>query len=91
MKFKFFIIINLFILLNTTFFAYAKNIPPKLKPQKFIDIAAYTDKSKASKFLQDLVKGKKKEQIIVKAKEEETGEDSTVENQEVKRETQNKK
>ncbi len=91
MKFKFVIIVNLFILLNTTFFAYAKNIPPKLKPQKFIDIAAYTDKSKASKFLQDLVKGKKKEQIIVKAKEEETGEDSTVENQEVKRETQNKK
>jgi soluble lytic murein transglycosylase len=91
MKFKFVIIVNLFILLNTTFFAYAKNIPPKLKPPKFIDSAAYTDKSKASKFIQDLVKGKKKEQAIAKSKEEEIKEDSTVEKQEVKREVQNKK
>ena len=59
MKFKFVIIINLFVLLSTTFFAYSKNIAPKLKPQKFIDIAAYTDKSKASKFIQDLLKKKK--------------------------------
>ncbi|MEY4343083.1 MAG: hypothetical protein RL736_879, partial [Pseudomonadota bacterium] len=91
MKFKFVIIVNLFILLNTTFFAYAKNIPPKLKPPKFIDSAAYTDKSKASKFIQDLVKGKKKEQAIAKSKEEEITEDNTVEKQEVKREVQNKK
>jgi len=90
MKFKFVIIVNLFILLNTTFFAYAKNIPPKLKPQKFIDSAAYTDKSKTSKFIQDLVKGKKKEQTISKPKEE-IVEDNAVEKQGEKRETQNKK
>ena len=91
MKFKFVIIINLFILLNTTFFAYAKNIAPKLKPQKFIDIAAYTDKSKASKFLQDLIKKKKKDQEVKKTKDEEVKEYDTVENQEVKKESQNKK
>ena len=91
MKFKFVIIINLFILLNTTFFAYAKNIAPKLKPQKFIDIAAYTDKSKASKFLQDLIKKKKKDQEVKKTKDEEVKEDDAVENQEVKKESQNKK
>jgi soluble lytic murein transglycosylase len=77
--------------MNTTFFAHAKNIPPKLKPQKFIDIAAYTDKSKASKFLQDLIKKKKKDQEVKKTKDEEVKEDNAVENQEVKKESQNKK
>ncbi len=37
MKFRFVIIINLFLLIGLTFAAYAKNIPPKLKPEKFID------------------------------------------------------
>ena len=91
MKFKFVITVNLFILLNTAFFAYAKNIPPKLKPQKFIDSTAYAEKSKTSKFLKDFTKGKKKEQIIIKPKEEEIADDNTVEKQEVKRESQNKK
>ena len=91
MKFKFVIIINLFVLLSTTFFAYSKNIAPKLKPQKFIDIAAYTDKSKASKFIQDLLKKKKQDQEAKKTKDENANENNTTENQEIKKEEQSQK
>ena len=68
MNFKFVVIFNLFLLLSMTFSAYAKNIPPKLKPEKFIDSAAHS--SKTSKFLDNLTKNKKKEQPILKPKEE---------------------
>ena len=68
MNFKFVVIINLFLLLSSTFSAYAKNIPPKLKPEKFIDSSAHS--SKTSKFLDNLTKNKKKEQVILKPKEE---------------------
>jgi soluble lytic murein transglycosylase len=51
-----------------SFSAYAKNIPPKLKPEKFIDSSAYS--TKTSKFLDNLTKNKKKEQPILKPKEE---------------------
>ena len=68
MNFKFVVIVNLFLLLGMTFSAYAKNIPPKLKPEKFIDSSAYS--SKTSKFLDNLTKNKKKEQPILKPKEE---------------------
>ena len=68
MNFKFVVIVNLFLLLGMSFSAYAKNIPPKLKPEKFIDSSAYS--SKTSKFLDNLTKNKKKEQPILKPKEE---------------------
>ena len=68
MNFKFVVIINLFLLLSTTFSAYAKNIPPKLKPDKSIDSSAHS--SKPSKFLDNLTKNKKKEQTILKPKNE---------------------
>jgi soluble lytic murein transglycosylase len=68
MNFKFVVIVNLFLLLGMCFSAYAKNIPPKLKPEKFIDSSAYS--SKTSKFLDNLTKNKKKEQPILKPKEE---------------------
>jgi len=45
MNFKFVVIFNLFLLLSMTFSAYAKNIPPKLKPEKFIDSAAHSSKT----------------------------------------------
>ena len=54
MNFKFVVIINLFLLLGVNFSAYAKNIPPKLKPEKFIDSSAYS--SKSSKFFDNLSK-----------------------------------
>ena len=68
MNFKFVVIINLFLLLGLTFSAHAKNIPPKLKPEKFIDSSAYS--SKTSKFLDNLTKNKKKEQPVLKPKDE---------------------
>jgi soluble lytic murein transglycosylase len=68
MNFKFVVIINLFLLLGVNFSAYAKNIPPKLKPEKFIDSSAYS--SKSSKFFDNLSKNKKKEQPILKPKDE---------------------
>ena len=67
MNFKFVVIINLFLLLGLTFSAHTKNIPPKLKPEKFIDSSAYS--SKTSKFLDNLTKNKK-EQPILKHKDE---------------------
>ena len=68
MNFRFVVIINLFLLLGLTFSAHAKNIPPKLKPEKFIDSSAYS--SKTSKFLDNLTKNKKKEQQVLKPKDE---------------------
>jgi soluble lytic murein transglycosylase len=68
MNFKFVVIINLFLLLGISFSAYAKNIPPKLKPEKFIDSSAYS--SKSSKFFDNLSKNKKKEQPVLKPKDE---------------------
>lgn len=68
MNFKFVVIINLFLLLGLTFSAHAKNIPPKFKPEKFIDSSAYS--SKTSKFLDNLTKNKKKEQPVLKPKDE---------------------
>ena len=68
MNFKFVVVINLFLLSVMTFSAYAKNIPPKLKPEKFIDSLAYS--SKTSKFLDNLTKNTKKEQLILKPKDE---------------------
>ena len=68
MNFKFVVIINLFLLISLTFSAHAKNIPPKLKPDKFIDSSAHS--SKPSKFLDNLTKNKKKEQTILKPKNE---------------------
>jgi len=86
MNFKFVVIINLFLLLSTTFSAYAKNIPPKLKPEKFIDSSAHS--SKTSKFLDNLTKNKKKEQVILKPKEEIiTDEEKNQKKDEVKKET----
>ena len=86
MNFKFVVIFNLFLLLSMTFSAYAKNIPPKLKPEKFIDSAAHS--SKTSKFLDNLTKNKKKEQIILKPKEEVAVEDEkNQKKEEIKKET----
>jgi soluble lytic murein transglycosylase len=68
MNFKFVVIVNLFLLLGISFSAYAKNIPPKLKPEKFIDSSAYS--SKSSKFFDNLSKNKKKEQPVLKPKDE---------------------
>jgi len=56
------------LLISLTFSAHAKNIPPKLKPDKFIDSSAHS--SKPSKFLDNLTKNKKKEQTILKPKNE---------------------
>ena len=86
MNFKFVVIFNLFLLLSMTFSAYAKNIPPKLKPEKFIDSVAHS--SKTSMFQDNLTKNKKKEQIILKPKEEVAVEDEkNQKKEEIKKET----
>jgi soluble lytic murein transglycosylase len=90
MNFKFVVIINLFLLLGMNFSAYAKNIPPKLKPEKFIDSSAYS--SKSSKFFDNLSKNKKKEQPILKPKDEViTQEEKTQKKEEPKKEVKEKK
>ena len=90
MNFKFVVIINLFLLLGVNFSAYAKNIPPKLKPEKFIDSSAYS--SKSSKFFDNLSKNKKKEQPILKPKEEVIiQEEKTQKKEEPKKEVKEKK
>jgi soluble lytic murein transglycosylase len=90
MNFKFVVIINLFLLLGVNFSAYAKNIPPKLKPEKFIDSSAYS--SKSSKFFDNLSKNKKKEQPILKPKDEViTQEEKTQKKEEPKKEVKEKK
>ena len=90
MNFKFVVIINLFLLLGVNFSAYAKNIPPKLKPEKFIDSSAYS--SKSSKFFDNLSKNKKKEQPILKPKDEVIiKEEKTQKKEEPKKEVKEKK
>ena len=90
MNFKFVVIINLFLLLGMNFSAYAKNIPPKLKPEKFIDSSAYS--SKSSKFFDNLSKNKKKEQPILKPKDEVIiQEEKTQKKEEPKKEVKEKK
>ena len=90
MNFKFVVIINLFLLLGISFSAYAKNIPPKLKPEKFIDSSAYS--SKSSKFFDNLSKNKKKEQPILKPKDEVIiKEEKTQKKEEPKKEVKEKK
>lgn len=90
MNFKFAVIINLFLLLSITLSAYAKNIPPKLKPEKFIDSSAQS--SKTSKFLDNLTKNKKKEQPVLKPKDEaKTEQDKTQKKEEIKKEIIEKK
>jgi soluble lytic murein transglycosylase len=90
MNFKFVVIINLFLLLGVNFSAYAKNIPPKLKPEKFIDSSAYS--SKSSKFFDNLSKNKKKEQPILKPKDEGIiQEEKTQKKEEPKKEVKEKK
>jgi soluble lytic murein transglycosylase len=90
MNFKFVVIINLFLLLGMNFSAYAKNIPPKLKPEKFIDSSAYS--SKSSKFFDNLSKNKKKEQPILKPKDEVIiQEEKTQKKEESKKEVKEKK
>jgi soluble lytic murein transglycosylase len=90
MNFKFVVIINLFLLLGVNFSAYAKNIPPKLKPEKFIDSSAYS--SKSSKFFDNLSKNKKKEQPILKPKDEVIiQEEKTQKKEEPKKEVKEKK
>jgi soluble lytic murein transglycosylase len=90
MNFKFVVIVNLFLLLGVNFSAYAKNIPPKLKPEKFIDSSAYS--SKSSKFFDNLSKNKKKEQPILKPKDEVIiQEEKTQKKEEPKKEVKEKK
>ena len=89
MNFRFVIIINLFLLLSLTISAYAKNIPPKLKPEKFIDKSASS--SKTSKFLDNISKNKKKEQITLTPKNDVPKEEELNQKKEIKKETKESK
>ena len=89
MNFRFVIIINLFLLLSLTISAYAKNIPPKLKPEKFIDKSASS--SKTSKFLDNLTKNKKKEQITLIPKNDVSKEEELNQKKEIKKEIKESK
>ena len=89
MNFRFVIIINLFLLLSLTISAYAKNIPPKLKPEKFIDKSASS--SKTSKFLDNITKNKKKEQITLTPKNDVFKEEELNQKKEIKKETKESK
>ena len=89
MNFRFVIIINLFLLLSLTIPAYAKNIPPKLKPEKFIDKSASS--SKTSKFLDNITKNKKKEQITLTPKNDVPKEEELNQKKEIKKETKESK
>ncbi len=89
MNFRFVIIINLFLLLSLTISAYAKNIPPKLKPEKFIDKSASS--SKTSKFLDNITKNKKKEQITLIPKNDVPKEEELNQKKEIKKETKESK
>jgi len=89
MNFRFVIIINLFLLLSLTISAYAKNIPPKLKPEKFIDKSASS--SKTSKFLDNITKNKKKEQITLTPKNDVPKEEELNQKKEIKKETKESK
>ena len=89
MNFRFVIIINLFLLLSLTISADAKNIPPKLKPEKFIDKSASS--SKTSKFLDNLTKNKKKEQITLIPKNDAPKEEELSQKKEIKKEIKESK
>ena len=89
MNFRFVIIINLFLLLSLTISAYAKNIPPKLKPEKFIDKSASS--SKTSNFLDNITKNKKKEQITLTPKNDVPKEEELNQKKEIKKETKESK
>ncbi len=89
MNFRFVIIINLFLLFSLTIPAYAKNIPPKLKPEKFIDKSASS--SKTSKFLDNLTKNKKKEQITLIPKNDVPKEEELNQKKEIKKEIKESK
>ena len=89
MNFRFVIIINLFLLLSLTISAYAKNIPPKLKPEKFIDKSASS--SKTSKFLDNITKNKKKDQITLTPKNDVPKEEELNQKKEIKKETKESK
>jgi soluble lytic murein transglycosylase len=89
MNFRFVIIINLFLLLSLTIPAYAKNIPPKLKPEKFIDKSASS--SKTSKLLDNLTKNKKKEQITLIPKNDVPKEEELNQKKEIKKEIKESK
>ena len=89
MNFRFVIIINLFLLLSLTISAYAKNIPPKLKPEKFIDKSASS--SKTSKFLDNITKNKKKEQTTLTPKNDVPKEEELNQKKEIKKETKESK
>ena len=89
MNFRFVIIINLFLLLSLTISAYAKNIPPKLKPEKFIDKSASS--SQTSKFLDNITKNKKKEQITLTPKNDAPKEEELNQKKEIKKETKEPK
>ena len=89
MNFRFVIIINLFLLLSLTISAYAKNIPPKLKPEKFIDKSASS--SKTSKFLDNLTKNKKKEQITLIPKNDAPKEEELSQKKGIKKEIKESK
>jgi len=89
MNFRFVVIINLFLLLSLTISAYAKNIPPKLKPEKFIDKSASS--SKTSKFLDNITKNKKKEQITLTPKNDVPKEEELNQKKEIKKETKESK
>ncbi len=89
MNFRFVIIVNLFLLLSLTISAYAKNIPPKLKPEKFIDKSASS--SKTSKFLDNIAKNKKKEQITLIPKDDVLKEEQLNQKKEIKKETKESK
>lgn len=89
MNFRFVIIINLFLLLSLTISAYAKNIPPKLKPEKFIDKSASS--SKTSKLLDNITKNKKKEQITLTPKNDVPKEEELNQKKEIKKEIKESK
>ncbi len=65
MKLKFLFIINILILLLTNF-VLAREIIPKLKPEKFIDKAAYKSNSKMSVLFKKISPENKKKDIVEK-------------------------
>ncbi len=83
MNFRFVIIINLFLLIGLTFPAYAKNIPPKLKPEKFIDKSVSS--SKTSKLFDNITKNKKKDQVAITPKNDLPKEEELNQKKEIKK------
>ncbi len=69
MKLKFLFIINILILLLTNF-VLAREIIPKLKPEKFIDKAAYKSNSKMSVLFKKISPENKKKDIVEKTEDQ---------------------